>query len=296
MDVPDVDGLNMLFGGPGKPQFVTSPGGLVLAQLEHQGATAVVALQGGHVLRYVPAGARPVLWLSRMAYDAPGKAIRGGVPVCWPWFGPHPDNPALPQHGFVRTALWRVLETGVGSLRLGLHENAQTMQLWPYRWSLDLLVTLGDGLEIALTMRNTGDTEWSCTGALHSYFAVSDASTISISGLEQCVYHDKVTGAEAVQPGLVTISGEVDRVYRDTTATCVIDDPGWQRQIVIQKAGSRSTVVWNPWQEKAARMADFGDDEYMAMVCVETANAGDDIVRLAPGEGHRTRVRYRLSE
>jgi glucose-6-phosphate 1-epimerase len=293
MNTPDIDGLNMLFGGEGKPRFALSPGGLVLAYLERDGAAVTVALQGAQVISYVPAGGRPVLWRSKLAYDAPGKAIRGGVPVCWPWFGPYPGDATLPQHGFVRTALWRVLETGEGLLRLGLHESEATLALWPYRFNLDLLVRLDDGLQIALTMRNTGGETWECTGALHSYFAVSDSASISIGGLEQCVYLDKVAGGEAVQQGSVTISGEVDRVYLDTAATCVIDDGGWQRQIVIEKAGSHSTVVWNPWIAKAARMADFGDDEYKEMVCVETANAGNDVISLAPGEAHRLRVRIR---
>ena len=293
MALPDIDALNAQFGGGDRPRFTLSPGGLALAQLAAAGAEATVALQGGQVLGYTPPSGRPVLWASRLAYDAPGKAIRGGIPICWPWFGPHPSEPSLPQHGFARVAAWYALASGPASLRLGLSDNATTRALWPYRFSLDLLITLGAGLEVALTMRNTGDAPFTCSGALHSYFAVSDVAAVSVGGLNGTRYLDKVGGGEQAQQGPVTICGEVDRIYLRTTAPCVIDDPAWDRRIVIEKLGSHTTVVWNPWVEKAARMADFADDEYPQMLCVETANAADDSITLAPGAAHRLRATIR---
>ncbi|MCB1097587.1 MAG: D-hexose-6-phosphate mutarotase [Verrucomicrobiae bacterium] len=272
-------------------QFSSGPGGLSVAHLRCPHGSATVALHGGHVLEYTPKDQRPVLWLSDSAVFAPGKAIRGGIPVCWPWFGPHPENSEMPAHGFARNALWEVQMThrteNTSSITLGLCDSDETRALWPYPFELTIAITLARSLTVALSAKNTGDADIVCSAALHSYFAISDISNIAITGLEGTAFRDQLDEDRIKSEQTpITFDREIDRVYRDTKAECIIDDSGWERKLHIAKSGSRSTVVWNPWIAKAARMADFGDDEYREMVCVETTNADDDTVTIAPGKTH----------
>lgn len=241
-----------------------------------------------------------MIWLSHAARFAIGKSIRGGIPVCWPWFGPHGTDPSFPAHGFARTLPWQVVETrglAEGATRLGLQlpQSDVTRQFWPDPSQLELRFTVGRTLEIELVTRNTGTMPITIGEALHTYFTVSDIRRIRIHGLEGCAYLDKVEqGRRRRSSGPVTISAETDRVYLATTADCVIDDPGLERRIRISKGGSRSAVVWNPWGEKAARMGDMGEDGYLSMVCVESGNAADDVVTIEPGIEHRLWVCYRV--
>jgi len=273
--------------------FAASAGGLPVAKIRNAYAAASVAVQGGHVITFQPHGQQPVLWVSSLSVFEPGKTIRGGIPVCWPWFGSHPTDPFLPFHGFVRAAMWQVRGTSVGpadatEIRLGLTESEDSLAIWPHAFDLEIVVTVGAQLHIELIARNPGDQPFVCGGALHTYYTVGDARRIAITGLDGCDYLDKVEGFKRKpQHGPVTIEAETDRVYLDTDATCVIDDPVLDRRIVIAKAGSRTTVVWNPWAEKAKQIVDFGDDEYLSMVCVETANADKDVATVAPGGEHR---------
>lgn len=262
-------------------------------EINNPQARASVSLQGGQVLSYQPAGQAPVLWTSRKSAFLPGKAIRGGIPVCWPWFGPHPEDPAKPAHGFARTALWasrgaRRLENGSTELRLTLADDAATRARWPHAFQLEMTVAVGKELRVELAVRNGGREDFTCGGALHSYFTVSDVTKVRLLGLEGRDYIDQLDPARPKrQEGPIAVSGETDRVYLDTEDECVIEDPGLKRRVRIAKSGSRTTVVWNPWVEKSKRMADFGDDEYPGMLCVETANALDDRVRVPPGGEHR---------
>jgi glucose-6-phosphate 1-epimerase len=170
---------------------------------------------------------------------------------------------------------------------LELTNSETTQALWPYTFNLQLLLTVGPELRVELITRNPGSESFTFTGALHSYFSVSDIGQVTLYGLEDCTYLDKVEDFQAkTQQGPITINGETDRIYLNTTATCTLEDRGWQRRIVIAKSGSHSTVVWNPWQDKARAMADFGDEEYLGMLCVETANAAEDTVTLVPGQEH----------
>ncbi len=285
--------LNDRFAIAEQLSFVAGPGGLPVAEVHNAHATATIALHGGQVLAFQPYGHAPVLWLSKHSFYAPGKAIRGGIPLCWPWFGPHPTDPGLPAHGFVRTASWDLLGTavvaeGAAQLRLMLTDNLHTLSLWPHAFRLELVITVSTLLQVELVVHNPGTQVFSCGGALHSYFVVSDIGNVKILGLEGRSYIDKLDPAQPKrQAGAITFDQETDRIYVDTRDKCIVDDGGLQRRIVIAKAGSLSTVVWNPWVDKAQRMADFGDDEYGSMVCVETANAADDTVSVAPGTSHR---------
>ncbi len=288
-----IQDLNARFAIADQVSFAVGSGGFPVVSVRNAHADASIALQGADVTGFQPHGQEPVLFLSRQAVYARGKAIRGGIPICWPWFGPHPTDPTKPDHGFARTRPWSVLDTrampdGATRVRLGLTDDAETRALWPHAFALQLVVIVGAALEVTLVARNTGYEPFVCSGALHSYFRVGDVTAITIQGLEGIAYVDKVDGGHAkVQQGPVTIAGETDRVYTDTTAACAIVDPTVGRRVTVAKEGSRSTVVWNPWRDKARRLADFGDDEYTEMVCVEVANAGDDTVTVAPGGEHR---------
>jgi D-hexose-6-phosphate mutarotase len=285
--------LNEQFAIAQHVTFAANAGGLPVAQIHNSHAEASVAVQGGHVISFQPHGQAPVLFASSLAEYAPGKTIRGGIPVCWPWFGTHPADPSKPFHGFVRAAMWQVRGASVGpgdatEVRLGLAESDATLELWPHPFDLEIVVTVGPQLQVELIARNSGDQPFVCGGALHTYYAVGDARRIAIHGLDGREYLDKVEGFKRKQQhGPVTIAGETDRIYLDTDAACVIEDPALARRIRIAKAGSRTTVVWNPWAEKARQIADLGDEEYLSMVCVETANADTDVATVAPGGEHR---------
>jgi glucose-6-phosphate 1-epimerase len=301
MQSDDLSAIADQFAIPDYVAFIAGPEGLPMVELRNQHATALVAVQGGHVARFQPHGAEPVLWVSRLSSYAPGRGIRGGIPVCWPWFAQHPSDPTKPFHGFARTAMWQVRGTSVleddsTQLRLALTDSEATYQMWPHAFALELVVTVGPQLNVELISRNTGDTSFVVGGALHSYFRVGDVSRVTIHGLEGHSYIDKVDGGQQkTQTGPITIGMETDRIYLDTTSECVIDDPALGRRIRVSKAGSRTTVVWNPWIEKARLMADCGDEEYLNFVCVETTNAVDDVFEVAPGGDHRLRQRIGLA-
>ena len=288
----DIEALNDRFAIDGHVAFEAGPGGLAVARVANGLAEATVAINGAHVMSFQPRGCEPVLWMSASSRFEAGAPIRGGIPVCWPWFGPHPTDADKPAHGFARTSTWTVMETGTGDggetvVRLGLVDNDRTRAMWDHAFALELIVTVAARLGVVLAVGNPGESPFTCGGALHSYFAVSDVADVAVAGLDGCTYIDKLDGAaEKVQDGPVTISAETDRVYVDTTADCVIDDRGLARRIRIAKRGSGTTVVWNPWSAKAARMPDFGDDEFPAMLCIETANAAADTVTVPPGGHH----------
>jgi len=292
--------LNARFGVPGQITFKDGPGGLTVLEVTNDRACATIALQGAHVMTWAPRGAQPIIWISRAAKYATGKSIRGGVPVCWPWFGPHATESSFPGHGFARTVPWEVTETEVladGATRLAfrLVQSDATRAQWPYASELESHITVGAALEVDLVTHNLGSGAIIIGDALHTYFEVGDIRRLAIHGLEGCPYLDKVDGSRRMQQsGPVTISAETDRIYLDSTADCVIEDPVLRRRIRITKRGSRATVVWNPWIDKAAKMGDFGENGYLNMVCVESANAADDAVTIAPGGMHHLWVRYQV--
>jgi D-hexose-6-phosphate mutarotase len=288
----DIHRLNERFGRGSMLRFESGPGALTVARIATPDADASIALHGGHVLSFQPRGEKPVLWVSGQSQYAGDKPIRGGIPLCWPWFGPHPTDPGKPAHGFARTSAWTVLGSEAAQLHLGLTDSERTRALWPHPFELELIVSVGLALDVELVVRNPGTAAFRCTGALHSYFAVSDIARATIGGLEGAAYLDKVANYERFQQtGAITIARETDRIYLDTSTECAIADAGWQRTIRVAKRGSRTTVVWNPWAARARELADFGDEEYHGMVCVETANAASDEITLSPGREHRLAAR-----
>jgi D-hexose-6-phosphate mutarotase len=275
--------------------------GLPAAEVENDLASASVSLQGGHVLTWRPKPeAEAVVWLSPLAKFARGKSIRGGVPICWPWFGPHETNPELPAHGFARTVPWELtaveaLSDGSTALDLTLVQDEKTRAQWSYPSRLSIRVVVGRHLGVSLTTTNLGDRAFEIGEALHTYLGVGDIGAARILGLDGGEYVDKV--GETVrrrQRGPVTFAGETDRVYVDTEADCVVEDPRLGRRIRVAKSGSRSTVVWNPWVAKADRMGDFGPDGWRRMVCVESANALENTVTVPAGKSHTLSVQYRV--
>lgn len=265
-----------------------------------QGAHYGVFDHGAHVWAWQPAGQRPVLWVSASSTFVDGKAIRGGVPVIFPWFGPGRAPGMTPAHGLLRTRSWRrtsVTDTLDADGRLvvehalGRDDIGET-PVWPYAFEAQSRTTFTpEFVQIELKITNTDSRAFDFEEALHTYLAVGDVRTVTIEGLEGADYVDKTTGGTLrVQDGPVTFAGETDRVYASGSSV-VLNDPAWQRRIKVSKEGSANTVVWNPWADKAAGMSDFGDDEWTGMVCIEAANALGDAVALEPGQTHVMRQR-----
>ena len=282
---------------PRSVRSVEGPGGLPRLDIVTPAASARAYLHGAHLSHWQPSQAKaPVLWMSEHSLWQDGKPIRGGVPICFPWFGPHRSESSAPAHGFARLVDWTlagVVERDDTSVAVTFAlEGARLSEAWPFRFRAEYEVAVGSTLTMSLAVENRDDTEFTFEEALHTYFAVSSIADVAISGLERTPYLDKVGGLiERTQDDPpIRFSGETDRVYLETTAACSIDDPGLHRRIIVSKDNSRSTVVWNPWIAKARAMADFGDEEWRRMVCVETANVGAAGVRLAPGERHRMTV------
>lgn len=295
-----IDELNREYALESELVFVEGKGGLPVVEVNNQHCSARISLQGAQLTSWVPAGEDEVIWLSSDASFKQGKSIRGGIPVCWPWFGPHESEADFPAHGHARTVFWDVLETeamddGATLIRFKIIENELTKRLWPYSSELIMTMRIGSSLEIELLTRNTDSQSFKITQALHTYFNISDVRKITVTGLEGCNYLDKLDQfAIKQQTGSVKISGETDRIYLKTDDDYSIVDPGLNRTIKISKSGSNSTVVWNPWQATAEKMGDLGKDGYLQMVCVETANAADDFVLLEPGQSHSLSVKYQL--
>lgn len=284
---------------PGVVRLVTGAGGLPRYEITTPLAEAHIYLHGAHVTHFAPAGQPPVLFMSCESYFQPGKPIRGGVPVIFPWFGPRQGHPDAPAHGFVRTRSWTaesIIQQPDGSVvvTLRVDSDASTQALWgePNEWVLRHRITVGTTLTMDLEIENRGTTPFRCEEALHTYFSVSDARTVTVRGLEDTEYYDKADGLRRKrQDGEpICITRETDRTYVNTERTCVIADPGLQRRIIIEKTHSDSTVVWNPWIAKAKAMPDYGDDEWPSMLCVETGNVADNTLEIGPGSTHNTRT------
>ncbi|MEI6561540.1 MAG: D-hexose-6-phosphate mutarotase [Verrucomicrobiota bacterium] len=284
---------------PGIARLATGPGGLPRYEITTPLAQAHVYLHGAHVSHFAPTGQRPVLFMSAQSWFQGGRPIRGGVPVIFPWFGPRQESPA---HGFARTRAWTVESLrqepdGNVVLVLRLESDAETRALWgePHDWVLRHRITVGTALGMELEIENRGAAPFRCEEALHTYFSVSEVGAIQVRGLENAEYYDKADGMrrKCQDSGPIRFTAETDRTYVNTAAACAIDDPGWRRRILVEKADSDSTVVWNPWIAKAQIMPDFGDDEWPGMVCVETGNVADNTLEIAPGGKHTTRTRVR---
>jgi glucose-6-phosphate 1-epimerase len=268
-------------------QIVAGDGGLTKVVVTSKFSTAEIYLHGAHVTHFQKYGEPPLIFLSKQSLFADGKAIRGGVPICFPWFGARAGNV---MHGIARLAEWKLVETNElpdGSVRVNflLPENLLTQAGWP-AVKVNFIVTAGETLTLELVTQNTSAQDFIFEDCLHTYFHVGDISQVAITGLKDVSYLDKVEGfAHKLETNdAIKITSEVDRVYLNTTGAVEIADASLRRKIVIEKSGSVSAVVWNPWIDKAKAMADFGDDEYKQMVCVESGNVGESKITLAAGK------------
>ena len=282
---------------PGLARFEPGAGGLTRLAITSPLAEAHIYLHGGHVTHFQPRGQSPVLFLSGRSFFESGKPIRGGVPVCFPWFGARAGQPSAPAHGFARTMPWEVESLSVDGEQtvlavLRLTANDETRAHWPHDFILRHHIVIGQRLSMMLEVENTSREPFTYEAALHTYLAVAAARTAAITGLENAAYRDKTdsfqTKVQSAEP--LRFTGETDRIFENTRAACVLHDPAGARRITVEKSGSATTVVWNPWTEKSAAMKDFGDDEWARMVCIETANAGANPITLAPGAKHAMRA------
>jgi glucose-6-phosphate 1-epimerase len=289
------------FNLPNALGFEDVQGGLVRAVVKTPAAEAEIYLHGAHVTGWKPRGQRPVLFVSSKSSFSVGKAIRGGIPIIFPWFGPRTDGKSGPDHGFARTMEWALERThlrddGDVEITLGLAPNDSTRAFGYADFALRYRITVGSTLRLELVVHNCGNVPLVYEEALHTYFAVGDIRQVSISGLERTLFIDKTDGFKRKELGDETmqIARETDQVHLNTHANCVVHDRTWDRRIVVEKTGSDSTVIWNPWTEKANAMSDMGPGEWQNMICVESANAADNAVHLAAGASHKLSTLIRL--
>lgn len=293
------EALDHQHGIAGELEFFAGRGGLPMARVTNDSATALISIYAGQVLSYWPAGeAQDLLFVSEAAYFAGGKAIKGGIPVCWPWFGPDPEGRGRAAHGFARNRSWQVRDTAAGSgetrLLFELEPDDETRAIWPYAFGLTLEIVVGPALKVALTTRNTGTETFGITQALHTYFNIGAIEQTEVSGLEDTDYLDKAgDGGRRHQSGPVVFAGETDRIYTGVGYPLTIHDRAFDRRIQVDASGSTTAVVWNPWSDIAARMGDLDDTDYLRFVCVEAADAGDERIELQPGGEHRLAMTLR---
>jgi len=317
----DVADLQSKFAIPGVLGFEQTPAGLVVVRVTTPAAEATIYTQGAHLTHWKPAGEAPAIFLSRRAEFAPGKPIRGGVPIVFPWFADRHDGKTGPQHGFARISEWELTFAAMSGpesdpelhLAFALLPNELSHSLGFDHFRLGYRVSVGRELTLELTVLNDSGSGGAREAAeatkeigaplvfeeaLHTYYAVADARRVSIDGLGGTTYIDKVDGFnQKVQAeGPLRFAGRTDRPYLNTDSTCVLHDPAGRRRIVVAKTGSRSTVVWNPWQESTANMADMEPDAWLHMTAIETANVGQDAVTLQAGETHSMRAHVSIEK
>ncbi len=262
--------------------------GYPIIDIRNAHATAQIALHGAHVTSFHPKGQKPVIFTSAEAIYKEGKAIRGGIPICWPWFNAHPTDSSMPSHGFARNRFWEIVSTASESAytEIVLRLPLEGVSIWPHQTETTATLRVGKELSLSLTTTNSGEEPCTIGGALHTYFNISNIDEVTVSGLTATPYLDTVVNEQSTQNGSIRFQGELDRVYQNTSSDTVIHDPLWRRDILVRKSGSQSTVVWNPWSEKSAGMADLGNHEYKGFLCIEAANALDDIYTLEPEQSH----------
>lgn len=281
---------NKRFEIPNVLLITQSDKGLSKLNITNDAAEAEIYLHGGHLTHFQPRGEAALIFDAKESYIRPPKSVHAGIPICWPWFGAHPTESSMPQHGFARDKVWTlkstgILESGATEVVLSLADDAETKALFPYAFELELTFTIGTTLRVALKTTNTDSNSFTLTQALHTYFAVSDIADVHIEGVSGTPFVDYADETkEKCEEDVLTIAQEVNRVYLPTDATCRIVDKGLERTIVVEKSGSNSTTIWNPWKENG--LHDLPGDKYRKFVCIETVNALSDRVTLAPQESH----------
>ncbi|HYL85471.1 MAG TPA: D-hexose-6-phosphate mutarotase [Candidatus Angelobacter sp.] len=286
---------------PAAASVIEGNGGLQKVRIASPCASGEMYLHGGHVTSWAPAGKEEVLFLSSQSRWGNGRAIRGGVPICFPWFGAKADDPKAPAHGLVRTRAWQLesiaqVKEGI-AVSTFIESDADTKRWWPADFRLACRVTFGSLLRIELVVTNTGKEPMRFEEALHAYHRVGNILSARVSGLHAVDYLDKTdSNRKKFQRGEIAIASETDRVYLNTKDAIELEDPVLRRRTRVAKENSSTTVVWNPWVQKAQALPDFGDDEWIQMICVETSNVSDFAVNLAPGKQHKMKALIRVAD
>ncbi|NEV62231.1 D-hexose-6-phosphate mutarotase [Thiorhodococcus minor] len=299
----EIDALNAELGIADRLRFTKGRGGFTMIEIENAFATATITPYGGQVLHYRPKGAADdLLFVSGRAHFTPGKENKGGIPICWPWFGPDPAGQGRLIHGFIRCLPWRLsacaeLEDGATRIRLRVADDDATRALCPCAFELGVEILVGSTLSVSLTTCNRGQDPLRITQGLHTYFNVGDARRIRVLGLEGCRYIDKARGAgdaPIVQDGAIRVGAEVNRIYEKAPARLAIEDPVLGRRLRIDTRHSRTCVVWNPWVEVCREMEDLGDEDYRRFICVETVNTASEVIEIPPGQAAHIGAEYRV--
>src|SRR3984893_13190897 len=296
---------------PGIASILEGNGGLQKGTITCPEAVGEMYLHGAHVASWKPVGSEPVgsepvgseevFFLSSQSRWDHEHAIRGGVPVCFPWFGNKADDPKAPAHGFVRTKAWQVesiAQVGNGVTVGMFTESDEDTKRWsPAEFRLDYRVTFASELKLELVVTNTGNTSLRFEEALHAYHRVGNVVETRVGGLDTVQYIDKTdSNLKKIQHGEIAIVSETDHGYLNTSDAIEMKDPMLRRRTRVAKENSRTTVVWNPWVQKAHSLPDFADNEWMQMICLETSNVSDFAVDLAPGQTHRLQALIRVSD
>ena len=290
----DIDELDDKFSIEGEVGFAELEEDLVFITVSNKYADADICLYGAHVTSFRPHNSMDLLWMSPDSSFEVGKAIRGGIPVCFPWFGPHKTDPEKPQHGFARLMYWDVAETSTNTsgetvIKLQLLSSGETKAYWPYDFVAEMTIVVGKTLIETLKITNTSAEPFDYTCALHTYYSLSALESISIEGLQGLTYYNQLTGENGVQEEeKLEIADALTRHYLNTETPVIIDDSAFRRRIKVDKKGSKVTTVWNPGAETCANIGDLPDDGYETFVCVEATNAFDYPVHLNPGESFET--------
>jgi len=287
-----IDGLNRRFGVTGVVEIVAGSGGLPMVRIRSDVAAAEISLYGAQVLRWKPAGADEVLYLSERSRFEQGEPIRGGIPICFPWFRGKADDPRAPKHGFVRTREWwldslRTDENGTVTLVCVTGSDEGTRIWWPHEFLLAYRIGVGRTLRLELSVVNRGSSPMEFEEALHTYFHVGDVERTRVRGLEGATYLDNMDHNRAKRrDGELVIAGQTDNAYLNSASPVVAMDAALGRRLRTEKSHSTSTVVWNPWREGAAGLADMSPEDWRSMLCVEASNVLGCAVTLGPGEEH----------
>ncbi|MBW8324000.1 MAG: D-hexose-6-phosphate mutarotase [Prolixibacteraceae bacterium] len=298
----DIDELDDKFSIEGEVGFAELENDLVFITVSNKYADADICLYGAHITSFRPHNSMDLLWMSPDSSFELGKPIRGGIPVCFPWFGPHKTDPEKPQHGFGRLMYWEVVSTstnasGESVVRLQLCSSDETKAYWPYDFCAEMTFVVGKTLTATLKVTNTSGQPFDYTCALHTYYSLSAIESISIEGLKGTTYFDQLTGEFGIQEGEpLEITDALTRHYLNTENQVVIADSAFRRRIKVDKTGSKVTTVWNPGAETCAKIGDLPDDGYETFVCVEATNAFDYPVKLAAGESFETSAIIGLEE
>ena len=290
--MPALVELERRFRIPGVASVCEGNGGLPRIRITGSQAEGEIYLLGAQVTSWKPAGSDEVLFLSTKSRWQEGHAIRGGIPICFPWFRAKADDPKAPAHGFARTRTWQlesIVEDKSGvCVTMSTESDDQTRRWWPAEFRLVYRVVFGPELTLELACANTGKTDLRFEEALHTYNRVSDVANVRLRGLDAVEFLDNTDSNRAkVQHGDVTIASATDNAFVGTQNDVALIDPELRRHIHLQKANSLTTVVWNPWRDGGARLGDLGDGEWTQFLCVEASNILTASVTLGPGEEHK---------